>query len=83
MLTAISFILPGILCLLVFLYLNLSLQPRWFPNEAAGEARSKREPVPAPVGHALFGFLLTALMFLGVVLITMGCVEYGILTSRS
>ncbi len=83
MLTAISLIFPGILCLAAFLYLNLSLQPRWFPNEVVGEARPRQDRVPAPFSHAVLGFILTGLMFLGVFLIIMGCVEYGILTSRS
>lgn len=83
MLTAISYILPGLLCLAAFLYLNLALQPKWFPREASGGHGSAQDAAPAPISHGMLGFLLMALMFLGVSLIIMGCVEYGILTSRS
>ena len=82
MLTAISYILPGLLCLVAFLYLNLALQPKWFPGEVSGGHRAAQDAAAAPISHGMLGFLLMALMFLGVLLIVMGCVEYGILTSR-
>ena len=82
MLTFISYIIPGLLCLAVFLYLNLALQPKWFPREVSGAHASAHGAAAAPISHGMLGFLLMALMFTGVFLIVMGCVEFGILTSR-
>jgi hypothetical protein len=82
MMTAVTFILPGLLCLAAFLYLNLALQPKWFPREVAGASAAAQEPAPGPVGHFMLGLILMALMFFGIFMIIMGCVEYGILNSR-
>lgn len=71
----------GTLLVLAFAYINIVLQPRWFPIEIDhGDNPVAAEP--APMSHAALGILLIALLFIGVTLITSGCVEIGILRSR-
>jgi len=76
-----SFIGAGTLLVLAFAYINMVLQPRWFPNEI-DHGGQEVTAQPAPLSHAALGIVLIILLFGGVILITTGCVEIGILRSR-
>ncbi len=76
-----SFIGAGIVLVLAFVYINMVLQPRWFPNEIDHSGQEVTAE-PAPISHATLGIVLLILLFSGVIMITTGCVEIGILRSR-
>jgi hypothetical protein len=66
------FMMIGALCVAVFVYLNLNVQPRLFPGEVAAREGSRR-PVPSqPRSHLLFGLTLAAILFLGVASFSLG-----------
>ncbi len=71
----------GFVLVAAFAYINLVLQPKWFPQETAGLAGAGKPP-KSPSSHFALGVLLFVLLFVGVTIITAGAVEIGILRSR-
>lgn len=72
MVTAAFLMLIGALCIVVFIHLNLNVQPRLFPGEVA--SRKDRATVAETPGksHLAFGLILATLLFGGVALFSLG-----------
>ena len=78
MVATISMVL-GVLCIAAFAYLNLVLQPKWFPNDLP---RDKGTPTAAAGSasqraHILLGIGEALLFLAGVSLLTAGSVMIG------
>lgn len=69
----------GAILIGIFAYINFVLQPKWYPAELGGEVAAASG---APIPHAALGWLLAILFFAGVILVSAGSVEIGILRSR-
>ena len=74
-------ITAGVLCLAAFVYLNMVLQRRWFPNDQPGGWDMNRSAAAfhfaSRRAHIILGVVEAAVFFTGVVLITAGCVMIG------
>jgi hypothetical protein len=83
MTTPIALVVAGLACIALFLWLNLSVQPRWFPDEIdRGDGAPTSRSGAAPVSHCTLGLFLGALLLAGVVMLALGWVELGIMYSR-
>ena len=76
-------IFSGVLLLAAFAYVNLVLQPRWFPAEVEETAANAGSSAGlSRTAHLMLGIAMLALILLGVCLVVAGSVEIGILRSR-
>jgi hypothetical protein len=65
-------ILVGAVCIALFIYLNLNVQPRLFPGEVSSKGGAAAPRRVQPISHLSFGVMIGALFFLGVALVSLG-----------
>ena len=72
--TVLSLLIPGILCIGGFAYLNFVVQPRLFPGDALGDRAALIAAAKAKASnkraHILLGVAETALFLVGAILVT-------------
>jgi hypothetical protein len=72
MVAAALLMVVGAMCVAVFIYLNLKVQPRLFPGEVSGRNDLAASAGRPPNSHFAFGLTLAVLFFAGVALFSLG-----------
>ena len=75
-----TFIVLGILCIALFAYINLYIQPKWYPNELAarnGVITLTALPAGQRQRHLFVSIVMAVMFFVGVAMVTVGCVMIG------
>lgn len=70
----------GVVCFAAFAFINLVVQPLWFPHELSGAANSRTSMQTRRAGaglHAFLGVFLALLLLVGLILVAAGCIIIG------
>ncbi len=62
----------GAIGVALFVYINLYVQPKWFPDIVASQSGAKSGAGSAPGSHRLVGVMLAALVFGGIIVFSLG-----------